>query len=76
MQHHRNIGVRLDGGQHQMAQIGLARVFASPGGRLQDDRAVGGLRCLHDGLHLLQIVDVESGNAIPELGSVVEDLTQ
>jgi len=34
------------------------------------------LRRLHDGLNLLQIVDVESGHAVTKLGGVVEDLAQ
>ena len=76
MQNHRNVGVRLDSGQHQVAQIGLARVFARTGRSLQDDRAVGGLCGLHDGLHLFEVVDVECGHAVAEFGGVVENLAQ
>jgi hypothetical protein len=31
---------------------------------------------LHDGAHLLQVVDVEGGHAVAVLGGVVEHLTQ
>ena len=51
--HHRNVGVRFDGRQHQVAQIRFACVFAGTGRSLQDDRTVGLLRGLHDGLNLL-----------------------
>ena len=61
----------FDGRQHQMPQIGFARVFARTGRGLQDDRAVGFLRRLHDGLHLLEVVDIESRNAIAVFGSVI-----
>ena len=69
--HDRDVGVGFDCGQHQMAQIGFTRVFACAYAGLQDDRAVGFLRGFHDGEHLLQVVDVESGYAVAVFGSVV-----
>ena len=69
--HHRNIRVRFNRRQHQMAQVGFARILACTCGGLQDDRAVGFLRSLHDGLHLLEVVDIESRNAIAMFGGMI-----
>ena len=69
--HHRNVGMGFDGCQHQMTQIGFACVFARTCRRLQDHGAVSLLSSFHDGLHLLEVVDVESGDAIAMLGSMV-----
>ena len=69
--HDRNVGMGFDGCQHQMTQIGFACVFARTRRRLQDHGAVSLLRRFHDGLYLFEIVDVESGDAIAMLGSMV-----
>jgi len=55
----RNIRILLDGGFDHLAQEGLAGILAGAGRGLQDDRAVAGFGSLHDGLDLLQIIDVE-----------------
>jgi len=74
--HHRNVRVGFDRGQHHVAQVGLARVFARAGRGLQDHRAVGFLGRFHDGLDLLQVVDVERGHAVPMLGGMVQHLAK
>ncbi len=72
--HQRHLRVLLDGGQDQVLDEGLAGVLARPGAGLQDHRRTDLLRRGHHGLHLLQVVDVERGDAIALLGSVVEQL--
>ena len=76
MQHHRDVGVRLDRSQHHVPQVGLAGVFARPGRGLQDHRRLRFLRGLHDGLDLLEIVDVEGRHAVAVFGGMVEYLSQ
>ena len=39
VQHHGQVGVGFHGGQHHVAQVGLARVLASAGRGLQDHRS-------------------------------------
>jgi hypothetical protein len=73
---HRNVGVRLDRCQHHVAQVGLTSVLARTGRGLQDDRAVGLLRRLHDGDDLLQVVDIESRYAVAVFGGVVQHLAK
>jgi hypothetical protein len=70
--HHRDVRPLLDGGQDQVAQEGRAGVLARPGGGLDDDRGIGLVGGLHDGAHLLQVVDVEGGDAVAVLGGVVQ----
>ncbi len=76
VQHDGNVGVRLHRRQHHVAQVGLAGVFARAGRGLQDHRAVGLLRGLHDRLDLLQVVDVEGRHAVAVFGGVVEHLAK
>ena len=68
---HGDVGVRLNRGQHQMAQISFTRIFTSTCRGLQDHGAVRLLCSLHDGLHLLEVVDVKSRYAIAMLGGMV-----
>ena len=70
----RDVGMGLDGGLDQVAQEGLAGILAGAGGALHDHRAVGLVGGLHDGLDLLQVVDVEGGQAVAVFGGVVEQL--
>ena len=63
-------------GQHHVAQVGLAGVLARAGAGLQDHRALRGLGRFHDGLDLLQVVDVEGRHAVAVLGGVVQQLAQ
>jgi hypothetical protein len=56
-----NIGVALHGRLDQVAQEHFAGIFAGARGRLHDHRAVRLGRGGHDGLHLLEVVDVNAG---------------
>ena len=70
--HHRDVGISFDRSQDQVAQEAFAGVLAGAAGGLQDDGAVRLGSRLHDGLHLLQVVDVEGRNAVAVLGGVVK----
>ena len=72
----RDVRVHLDRGSDEVAQKGLTGIGACPGRALQNHRAVDRRRGLHDGLHLLQVVDVESRQAVAVFGGVVQQLTQ
>ncbi len=76
VQHDGEVGVRLDGGEHQVAQVGLAGVLARASRGLQDHRRHRLLRRLHDRVDLLEVVDVERRHAVAVFGGVVEQLTQ
>jgi hypothetical protein len=51
---------------------GLAGVLAGPGAGLQDHRRADFVGGSHHGLHLFEVVDVESRNAVAVGGGVVE----
>ncbi len=70
----RNVRIGLHRGLDQVAKEDLARVFPGAGRRLHDDRAVGLRGGGHDGLYLLEVVDVECGQAVVVVGGVVEQL--
>jgi hypothetical protein len=70
-----NVRIGFDGGVDQVAQEGLAGIFAGAGRGLHDHRAVDGVGGGHDGLHLFQVVDVEGRQAVTVFGGVVEQLT-
>ena len=55
-----------------MTQEAFAGVGAGATGGLKDHRRVGLVSRLHDRLNLLQVVDVESRDAVAVLGGVVE----
>ncbi len=74
--HHRDVRILFDRRLDQVAQEGLAGVLARAGRGLHDHRRIRFVRRLHDGLHLLQVVDVERRYAVAVLGGVVEQLTQ
>ena len=69
---HRDMRPLLDGGQDQVAQERRTGIGAGAGGGLHDDRRIGLVGGLHDGAHLLQVVDVEGGHAVTVLGGVVQ----
>jgi hypothetical protein len=50
-------------------------IFAGAGRRLHDHRAAGLVGRGHDGLDLLQIVDVKRREAVAVFGGVVQQLT-
>ena len=74
MHDQRNVRISLGGGQDQVLDERLARVFARPGAGLQDDRRTDLVGRLHHGLDLLEIVDVESRDSVAVFGCVVEQL--
>jgi len=73
--HDRDMGIGLDRRQDQMAQERLTRIGTGTRGALHDNRAIGLVRRLHDGMHLLHIVDVEGRHAEVILSRVVQQLT-
>jgi hypothetical protein len=70
--HQRHLGPAFDGGFDQVLDEGLARVLARACARLQDDRCTDFVGRRHDGLHLLEVVDVEGRNAVAVGGGMVE----
>ena len=68
----RNVRVGFDCGLDQMLDERLAGIFACACTGLQNDRCAGFIGGFHDGLNLLEVVDVESRNAVGVLGGVVE----
>src|SRR5574341_780030 len=54
----------------------ITSVLARARGGLQDDRARRLLGRLHDGLDLLQVVNVERRHAVAVLGGVIEQLPE
>ena len=76
MQYHRNGRVGFHRCEHHVPQKRLPRIFARAGRSLQDHRAAGLVRGLHDRLDLLQVVDIKGGHAVVELSGMIEQLTQ
>ena len=70
--HHRHMRIGFDGGLDQVFEEGLACVLARTGARLHDDRSAHFVSSLHDGLDLLQVVDIKSRDAVAVGGSVVQ----
>ena len=62
--HQRDVGVHLGGGLDQVFDEGLTRVFAGTCAGLQDDGGAHLVGGSHDGLHLFEVVDVKSRNAV------------
>ncbi len=75
MHHYRDVRVHFCGRDNQVTQEGLAGIGTGTGRTLQDDRAVNRIGSLHDGMHLLHVVDVECGQTVAVLGGVVQKLT-
>ncbi len=67
-----NMGVHLGRGNDEMTQERLARVTARAGRSLHDDGTVNGIGGLHDGMHLLHVVDVESGQTVAVLSGMIQ----
>ena len=68
----RDVRVGLAGGSDQVLDEALARVLARACAGLQDHGRAHFVGRGHDGLHLLQVVDVEGGDAIAGFGGMVE----
>ena len=75
VQNDRDLRIDFGGGDHQVIQEPVVRVLARATAGLNNDRRLGFPGCFHNGLDLLQVVDVERANAIPALGCLVEDLS-
>jgi hypothetical protein len=73
--HNGDVRVSFHRCQDEMAQEVFPSVVPGTTGSLQDNRTVGFVRRLHDGLDLLHVIDVERGNAIAILSRVVEQET-
>ena len=58
-----------------LKQVEILGELTGAAAGLHDDRRLGFLRGLHDGLNLFHIVDVESADAVTALGGLVEKLT-
>jgi hypothetical protein len=69
-----DVRVGLDGRLDQVAQERLAGVLPGARGTLHDHRAAGLVGGLHDGAHLLEVVDIEGGQAVAVVRGVVEQL--
>jgi hypothetical protein len=69
------MGVAFNGGLNEILQKPLSGVLAGTCGGLHDDRTIGFMRGLHNGLDLLKVVNVERGDAITVFGSMIEQLT-
>ncbi len=69
-----NLRIQFAGRQNQVIEVAVLGVGARPAAGLDDDRRLGLLRRLHDGLNLFHIVDVECADAITALGGLVEQL--
>ncbi len=69
---HGDLGIKLNGGQHEVAEIGVLRIAAGAAGGLDDDRALSLAGGFHDRLDLFHVVDVQSGYAVTVFGGVVE----
>src|SRR5690606_22453995 len=70
-----DVGIRLDSSLNQVFQEAFARIFTCSSRSLHDHGAVGFGRRFHDGLHLFQVVDVESRDTVAVLGCVIQKLT-
>jgi hypothetical protein len=70
----RDVRVGFDRRVDQVAQESFASVFTGAGGGLHDDRRVDRVGRGHDGLHLFQVVDVESRDAVAVFSGVVQQL--
>ena len=68
----RNMRIGLGSGGDQVLDEALAGIFARAGAGLQDHGSAHLVGGRHHGLHLLQVVDVEGGDAIAVVGGMVE----
>ena len=74
MHRDRDVGIGLDGGLDEVLEEELARIGASAGGGLEDHGGADFFGRRHNGLDLLEVVDVEGGNAVGVFSCVVEQL--
>ena len=69
-----DVRIRFDSRLDQVPQEGLARVLTRTGRALHDHRAVRLVGSLHDRADLLEVVDVEGGQAVTVFGRMIEQL--
>ena len=69
--YHRDIWVGFNSRQDQVAQEIFTCILAGTAGGLQNYWAIGFMGCLHDRLHLLQIVHIERWDAVAIFSSVI-----
>jgi hypothetical protein len=69
-----NVRPLLGRSLNQVLDERLTGIFAGTGAGLQDDGCSDLVGRHHDGLHLLQVVDVESWNAVAVDGCMVQQL--
>src|SRR5665647_1562106 len=69
-----NVRIAFDRSLDQVLEKTLAGVFARTGAGLHDHRGIDLIGSLHDGADLLQVVDVESRNAVAMGGGMVQQL--
>ena len=74
--HHRDLGVELDRGFHELGQEDVVGVLARAAAGLDDHRRLGRARRLHDRLDLLHVVDIQGAHAVAVGGGVVEERAQ
>ena len=72
--HHGNFWIGLNRGLNQQLQEAFARIFARTRRGLHDHGRAGFFGGFHDGLNLLQIVDVEGWNTVAIGRGVVQQL--
>ena len=70
-----NMRPLLDSGLDQMLDEGLTGVFPGTRTGLQDDRSADFVGGCHDGLDLLEIVDIEGRDTVSIDGGMVEQFT-
>jgi hypothetical protein len=71
-----NMRIGLHGCFDKVAQKSLASIFSRASRTLHDYRTVAFVRRLHDGMDLLQVIDVECGQAVAVFRCMVQKLTQ
>ena len=74
MHDNRHVRIGLNRRLNQMAQKHFTGIFSSAGRCLHDDRCVDFRSRSHDGLHLLQVIDIERWNPVASLSGVVQQL--
>jgi hypothetical protein len=73
--HDRDVRIGFDRGRDQVAQEGFAGIFAGAGRGLHDHRRADFIGRCHDGADLLEVVDVEGGQAVAVFSGMVQQLT-
>ena len=70
----RNVRIGFNRGADEVFEEEFPRVLAGTSRGLKDNRGTGFLGSFHDGLNLLEVIDVKRRNTVAVLGRVVEKL--